>query len=276
MTDMGELRQRVLDAEKHLQASALDRNREAEELMQVWHHIRDRFTKQESAIAAYRSQVAELGKRNDELVAVIEELLRTVENNVAGADDDTIPRIATLVMEFLETETGAADAAGGGLPAGDAAPAGGPGIVDVAGAIKALDPDDPPQPGAVPEADEEYALVDAPIETGDLPPPEDESESSGIRDLMSRLGAAIDGSIRANTADATPPADPDLPADPESPMDLEVSVVAEPPAELDLPADAPPSVSTVDGQLADELKVIETLRGELNGLREKISSEDDG
>ncbi|MGB0632837.1 MAG: hypothetical protein ACPGRZ_19270, partial [Alphaproteobacteria bacterium] len=67
MRDLKVVKERIEYAERHLQASHTARERESDALMTMWSQIRDRFEAQETEIARYRAELAELSQANDDL-----------------------------------------------------------------------------------------------------------------------------------------------------------------------------------------------------------------
>ena len=96
MRDLGVLKERIEYAERHLTASHTARERESQALMVMWQQIRDRFESQEQEIARYRVQLNEMTAVNDELSALVDRLIASVEGGAAESGNETVPSIARL------------------------------------------------------------------------------------------------------------------------------------------------------------------------------------
>lgn len=268
MRDLGVLKERIEYAERHLTASHTARERESQALMKMWQQIRERFELQEQEIARYRTQLSELTVANDELTALIDRLIASVEGRVSESRTETVPEIARLADQMLRSEPEAAS-----YPAADrmsAAPVPGPLSEPEAPPATAPSPDDytkeleeileldtpapepvtesEPQPSAsFSESLKEALADDDHVEDDDISipssePVQEDSASEGIRNLISRIEDAV----------ASPSTETEL-GGAES-------------REQDVTGD------TEDEDLARELDEIESLRNELNGLRNKITA----
>ncbi len=246
MRDLGVLKERIEYAERHLSASHSARERESQALMAMWRQIRDRFEAQEQEIARYRTQLAEMTNVNDELSSLVDRLIHSVEGGISDSGKETVPEIARLADELLQSQ-----------PASRPVPA--PVRRPEPEEILELDtPADPPFAEAPsPARDSAKTSFEANLKaalaenTDDIYDDEDfaedddlsipgskpvagESASEGIRDLVSRIENAVASPAGASVSKAA--------ADEE------------------------------DDDLARELRDIEALRNELNGLRNKISA----
>lgn len=261
MRDLGVLKERIEYAERHLSASHSARERESQALMAMWRQIRDRFEAQEQEISRYRAQLAEMTDVNDELSALVDRLIQSVEGGVAESQNETVPEIARLADDLLQSQPapGPAHVAAersASRPVADSAP---PERIPEPEEILELDtPADPPF--ANESADEsaasssfgaslDAALAESLDDEDDLTiprsePVEEASASEGIRDLISRIEDAVptseDAAAEADRGDG------DMTAERED--------------------------DDEDEDLARELQEIEALRNELNGLRNKISA----
>lgn len=237
MRDLGVLKERIEHAERHLKAAHSARERESEALMAMWTQIRDRFETQEKEIARYREEVETLIRVNDELSALVDRLISTVEGSVDMSKNETVPEVSRLADGLLKSEPKAPEFAA-------------PTMAEEAASLDALETDDPLDLGTpldepavtssvnfgdlLNEAMAADDGLDMPEPTPgpaddeiDMPEPvQEESVSSGIRDLIAR----IEGSVGKNAAD-----DDD------------------------------------ENELRRELREIESLRSQLSGLHDKIS-----
>lgn len=274
MRDLSVLKERIEYAERHLTASHTARERESHALMAMWQQIRDRFELQEQEIARYRAQLAEMTNINDELSALVDRLISSVEGGITNSGNETVPTIAKLADDLLQSQP----------PRGSSPAAAAPPAVPLAPApaspvaaeptpseyTKALEdileldtpaPEEEPAlevhaapPAAAPETsfsenlnavmavDEDEDEDEISIPSSD--PVHEDSASEGIRNLISRIEDAVASPAGAKELNGAAPAD---------------GAVAEEEEEE-------------DEELARELQEIESLRNELNGLRNKISA----
>ena len=242
MRDTNLLKQRVETAEKHLSASELARASESDALVGMWNQIRDRFSEQEGEIARYRARVETLVQKNDELGRMVDALLASVEGTIKRSRDETVPKITALAEELLASEPESVD------PVVEEDTQFAPMEDEDDGFDPAVDYDAPLELETYDEEPEEddasfgnlvrEAAPDLPVEDA---PVRGDSLSPGIRGLISR----IEGLSKRRSV-----ADPEI-------------------------EDSPPAAMAVgeDSDLARELQEIESLRNELSGLRERISSE---
>lgn len=266
MRDLGVLKERIEYAERHLTASHTARERESQALMKMWQQIRERFELQEQEIARYRVQLSELTAANDELTALIDRLIASVEGKVTESRTETVPEIARLADQLLrsepETVPYAAPAAVPeppqhvAAPDPEAVPASTPSPSDYTKELEEiLELDTPaPEPETPPETapsfsenlkealEHEDHEEDDDISIPSSQPVHEDSASEGIRNLISRIEDAV----------ASPSASTELGgADDTAAEETE---------------------SEEDEELTRELEEIESLRNELNGLRNKISA----
>ena len=231
--------------------------------MAMWRQIRDRFEAQEQEIARYRAQIAEMTNVNDELSSLVDRLIRSVEGGITDSGKETVPEIARLADELLQSQPASRPAPAPEFrrtptPPRAAEPAPSGNTPELEEILELDTPADPPFAARAyaPEAsvktsfeanlkaalaenidddfdDEEFE------EDDDLSIPgstliAEESSSEGIRDLVSRIENAV-----------------------ATPVEKSVSQAA---------------ADEEDDDLARELQDIEALRNELNGLRNKISA----
>lgn len=259
MRDLGVLKERIEYAERHLSASHSARERESQALMAMWRQIRDRFEAQEQEISRYRAQIAEMTNVNDELSSLVDRLIRSVEGGITDSGKETVPEIARLADELLQSQptsraAPAPESRRMPTPPRAAEPAPSKNTPELEEILELDTPADPPfaerahAPGASLKTSFEANLKAALAENtddddfdedDDLSIPgstliAEESSSEGIRDLVSRIENAVSTPVEKSVSQAA--------ADEE------------------------------DDDLARELQDIEALRNELNGLRNKISA----
>ena len=256
MRDLGVLKERIEYAERHLSASHSARERESQALMAMWRQIRDQFEAQEQEIARYRTQLVEMTDVNDELSALVDRLIQSVEGGIADSENETVPEIARLANDLLQSQPASRPSPGPTQSRRPPPPASESRIPEPEEILELDTPADPPFAETT-DADEnisvssfgeslEEALAESVDDDDDdtlsIPPAAPVAEASaseGIRDLISRIENAV----------ATP----------------------EDAAEM-ASAGADESAEEEDEDLARELQEIEALRSELNGLRNKISA----
>lgn len=267
MRDLGVLKERIEYAERHLTASHTARERESQALMTMWQQIRDRFELQEQEIARYRAQLAELTAANDELTALVDRLITSVEGGISESGNETVPAIARLADELLRSEpprtvaTAPLTAPAASAPR-TSAPETSPTPQDYVRELEdILELDTPaPEPEPAPESSApaepeisfgeilnaalagEEANEDDEISIPSSEPIHEDSASEGIRNLITRIEDAV--------------------ASPSAAMELNGA--------SSRVSDA--ASAEQDEDLARELQEIESLRNELNGLRNKISA----
>lgn len=279
MRDLGVLKERIEYAERHLKAAHTARERESDALMSMWTQIRDRFDAQEAEIARYRQDVADLTKLNDELSAMVDRLIASVEGSVEESASEVVPEVAQLAGALLKSEPS-------GRPAGKASPA------TATAAAPARAPAPPPAPAraATPPAKpapDGAATSLAAIETDDplgLGSPIDDP----LDEAAAEEGASF-GDLLNETLENDAPADV-FEDDDFDDLDLDIpAAVAEESSSTgirDLIARIEGSVKAAadksardktgkagepDDELSRELREIEALRNELSGLHDKVS-----
>lgn len=249
MRDLGVLKERIEYAERHLTASHTARERESQALMTMWKQIRDRFELQEQEIARYRTQLSELTGTNDELTALVDRLITSVEGGIAQSGNETVPSIARLADDLLRSQPSSDTASAHVAPRADAPE-------DYASELEEILELDTPAPE--PEREAEVAAEssfseslkaalaeDDDVEEDDeisIPssePVHQDSASEGIRNLISRIENAVASPTGATELNGAPGSE---------------------------------DTEDEDEDLARELQEIESLRTELNGLRNKISA----
>lgn len=261
MRDLGVLKERIEYAERHLSASHSARERESQALMAMWRQIRDQFEAQEQEIARYRAQLVEMTDVNDELSALVDRLIQSVEGGIADSENETVPEIARLADDLLQSQ-----------PTSRPSPS-------------PTQSRRPPPPSSVPAPEaripepEEILELDTPAD----PPFAKTADSTEISDGSS-FGASLEQALAESVDDdddddnlSIPPAAPVAEASAsEGIRDLISRIenaVATPEDTAEVAsAGADESVEEEDEDLARELQEIEALRSELNGLRNKISA----
>lgn len=304
MRDIESLKQRIEAAEKHNSSSELARSRESEALMDMWHKIRTRFTEQEDEIARYRVRLEEMSEKNSDLGRMVDDLLATVEANLDRSRDESVPRIAGLAEELLASEPSSfalpeeiadqseADSFSEALMSvsidnnEEIHTERGPELTPEFARIENVVPD----PEIVRSVLDLIAADDADIASSSdtrEPAPEEsrsavnESLSDGIRDIISRVE-----SMSSSVQDVDP--DPAPAPAPAPAIATKASAPVTPPADdVDTQSDEflsellgalkssdeePTPPSKQDDVLEQELREIESLRNELSGLRDRLST----
>lgn len=250
MADLSSLKQRVELVDLRLKTAHGTRERESAALMETWEEIRDRFVDQSAEITQLRDRVAELEDARDDLLQMVHGLLSAVEGGLDRMSDESVPQIRTMAANLLVESSG------------QTAPAA-PSFDNVlAETLRSEEINEPApahqatgnlhddllesieqsietvrEPGL--EVDDDYELDHRSTQI-----PSDfikEAASPGIRDLVARIETAVGPEIlETQTSRAD---DEDL-----GPLYEE------------------------DDELSRDLQEIEALRGELHGLRQRISS----
>ncbi len=291
MRDIESLKKRIESAEKHNASTEMARNRESEALLDMWHQIRTRFSDQEDEIARYRTRLEEMTQKNSDLGRMVDDLLATVEGNLDRSRDDTVPRITNLAQELLASEPSsfAATKQSDNPVDGSGEEDGASSFDDAMMAIAHIDDDmesesDADQAGnSVPDPDVVRSVLDL-IAAGDhdeaaaddhlespagmTAPVKAESLSPGIRDIISRvqnMGSVVD-------MPAPPPAPAAEPARSEDPNARSDEFLTELLGSLKNADENATPVAQTEDALDQELREIESLRNELSGLRNRIST----
>ena len=304
MRDIESLKQRIEAAEKHNSSTELARSRESEALMDMWHKIRTRFTEQEDEIARYRVRLEEMSEKNAELGRMVDDLLETVEGNLNRSRDESVPRIANLAEELLSSEPSpfAMPEESEDRSEVDSFSEALMSVSDDGNEDSHTEPAPEPMPEparvetAVPDPEIVRSVLDLIASddndraaSGDnMETPQAESDfvigetlSDGIRDIISRV-ENMSSSVQAETLAASPAPAPTPEPEASAP---EAPSVDDPDAQSDeflsellgalKSADAEPEPtppSQQDDALDQELREIESLRNELSGLRDRLST----
>lgn len=104
MRDLTVLKERVERAERQLKATYVARERECDALMRTWETIRQRFESQEAEIARIRADAERLQQANDELTALVDVLLKSVDGNLHDATSEAVPQINELAQRMIVSE----------------------------------------------------------------------------------------------------------------------------------------------------------------------------
>ena len=109
MRDLQNLRQRIAQADRHFRAAEEARTRESDTLSETWESLKQRFDTQQTELARYRARLEVLVEANDELAAMIDLLIGTIEASAKRAQDETVPRITRLAQDLLTAEPNPAE-----------------------------------------------------------------------------------------------------------------------------------------------------------------------
>lgn len=254
MTDLQSLRTRIEEVNLNLKTAHAARESESEVLTVLWREIRTRFNDQDQELGHLRRRTAELEDAKDELMAMVRTLLETVESTLEGINDGTVPQIAEMASELLATETGetASPVAGTAAPAADTATLA----------------ESPADPMPAPEATMQSRLGPHAAQEPDTGTPHiGESLSPGIRTLISR----IEGVSYEETDDDQPgQGESDEETDDDQPGQGESAVA--PTHDASPSPDPDHEEGDSDGEIEHDLREIEKLRDELQGLRRRIGT----
>jgi hypothetical protein len=249
MADLSGLKERVELVDLRLKTAHGARERESAALMETWQQIQDRFVDQNAEITKLRGRIAELEDARDDLLQMVHGLLSAVEGGLDRMSDESVPQIRTMAANLLAESSG------------QTAPVESPFNSLLADAVSPVEATEaaPIQPGkanlhddlletieqsigAVPETGssaEEYEFEqrDTSVASDFIKEP----ASPGIRDLVARIETAVGSEILDTHTDNA--------GDESGGQRYEE-----------------------DDVLSRDLQEIEALRGELHGLRQRISS----
>ncbi|NKB19736.1 MAG: hypothetical protein GKS01_04240 [Alphaproteobacteria bacterium] len=234
MADLEGLKQRIELIDARLKTAHVARERESAALSDIWEQIRERYLDQMTEIDSMRQQIHELEETKDELTKLIHALLAAIETNLSHASDETVPQIKAMADALLETPSAAIETA----TTENFSPIESAELLDEP-LSKTLEND-------LNETDDLISAIEDTLDDEDLNEIADASNniergeqtaalSPGIRDLIGRIEEAV------------------------GPVTLEGD------ESVSTPADK------ID-ELGKDLQEIEELRGELMGLRERITS----
>lgn len=242
MADLDGLKKRVELIDLRLKTAHNARERESAALMETWEQIRDRFQDQSAEIIKLRGQISDLEDSRDDLLKMVHGLLAAVEGGLDNMADETVPHIKSMAGQLLSQSTN--DTLPASAPISETLP--------MEEAVQEPAPVAPAPSASTNFHDELLTSLERTIENAreenvveqpvvpDLPVADHEAERSepaslGIRDLVSRIENAVG-------EDFLEPAPVNQRGKPEG-----------------------------DDELTRDLREIEALRGELHGLRQRIS-----
>jgi hypothetical protein len=101
MADLSSLKQRVELVDLRLKTAHGARERESAALMETWEQIRERFVEQTADIVQLRDRISELEDARDELLQMVHGLLGAVENGLEKMSDESVPQIRTMAANLL-------------------------------------------------------------------------------------------------------------------------------------------------------------------------------
>ncbi|MDA1324550.1 MAG: hypothetical protein O3C34_07375 [Proteobacteria bacterium] len=101
MAEMDGLKKRVALIDLRLKKAHSARERESTALMETWQQIRDRFQDQSAEIVKLRDQVAELDDSRNDLLKMVHSLLLAVESGLDSMADETVPQIKMMAGQLL-------------------------------------------------------------------------------------------------------------------------------------------------------------------------------
>lgn len=240
MPDLDVLRQRVEDAERKLSSVHRTRERECEVLMEMWLQIKTRFLEQESEIASYRGRLAALQDANVELASLIDSMIGSIQGTVNDPNDETVPRITGMARDLLSSEPFSGERA--------------------ATVRQPEESDDPLLLGPVvaPELIADRRRNDTRNANGE-PVGIEGGSPTGTDARQEEEGDILELTEAVQTADLSNPGIKNL----ISKIERAVNRTS---------FGDRPNVVDRDGEIDHELREIEHLRKELNGLRQRISS----
>ena len=105
MADIEGLKQRIELIDARLKTAHVARERESSALSDIWNQIRERYLDQMTEIGNMRQQINELEETKNELTKLIHVLLTAVETNLERASDETVPQIKAMADTLLETRS---------------------------------------------------------------------------------------------------------------------------------------------------------------------------
>lgn len=253
MVDLEGLKKRIELVDVRLKTAHSARERESDALKQLWEQIHGRFDEQKGEIAELRKNVVVLEDVRDDLLGMVQTLLGTVENGLESITDETVPHIRQMAGDLL---SGGEERIVAG-PAFDNEP-------DRLNFVPSLDENR--------EQDELLAAIERSLNNADDFPAIPGSGPSDPTTELQEL-AATTPNMDDDLADDTPGeiSTAELSIKPLSPG---IRNLVERLEGFSLPAHTPDQTEadTIDGDdLSRDLREIEVLRGELMGLRERVS-----
>lgn len=101
MADLSGLKKRVELIDLRLKTAHNARERESAALMEIWEQIKERFVDQNTEITRLRDRVADLEDARDELLGMVHGLLSAVEGGLERMSDETVPHIKVMAHKLL-------------------------------------------------------------------------------------------------------------------------------------------------------------------------------
>lgn len=253
MVDLEGLKKRIELVDVRLKTAHSARERESDALKQLWEQIHGRFDEQKGEIAELRKAVVELEDVRDDLLGMVQNLLGSVEDELETMTEETVPYIRQMAGELL----------------------GGSEEKTVAG--PAFD-DEPDRVNFVPnldenrEQDELLAAIERSLNNADDFP---EIPESGPSEPTTEIqdSAATTSNMDDDSADDTPE-EISTDEEPIKPLSPGIRNLVERLEGFSLQSQTPEETDAdaADGDdLSRDLREIEVLRGELMGLRERVS-----
>ena len=242
MADLSGLKKRVELIDIRLRTAHSTRERESAALTELWEQIRERFLDQNAEITNLRERISDLEDARNELLQMLHGLLSAVEGGLERMSDETVPQIKVMAANLLNADQELqATPPGRGAP-----PSAGLDGLELKHESSDEDLEEPNFHSnlldAIQQSIEHAYQSPLRAEKGkhggeDISPKPTAGgpASPGIRDLVAR----IEGAVGRDVVEISPGPEDDV--DP-------------------------------DDELTRDLREIEALRGELHGLRERISS----
>lgn len=246
MADLGGLKKRVEQIDLRLRTAHGARERESAALMEMWEQIRLRFLDQNAEIKSLRDRVSDLEDTRDELLQMVHGLLSAVEGGLERMSDETVPQIKVMAGELLKS-------------AGEALPA-----VRVAREAESVERYGQHESMAWQDRSEEVAgpanfhsdLLSA-IEQS-----LEDANGNAPREISTESVKAKADGPRQRVGEPASPGIRNLIARIEGAVGVDLMEMSRVSAEGE----------DLDDELTRDLREIEALRGELHGLRERISN----
>lgn len=238
MAEMDGLKKRVELVDLRLKSAHSAREKESAALMDTWEQIRDRFQEQRAEIVKLRSRISEHEDSRDDLLKMVHSLLEAVESGLDSMADETVPRIK-----------------------------------DLAGQLMANNKEDGQLPGASTQStgSDTESETPATLSTG----------ANFHQELLTRIEQSIESANKDDYVNGEPPSveaevstetDKNLPASPGI-RNLVARIENAVGEEFFEPSSAADDKNEDDeDDLSRDLREIEALRYELNGLRHRISA----
>lgn len=255
MVDLEGLKKRIELVDAQMKTAHSTRERESAALKQLWAQIEDRFDTQTGEIRRLRQRVSELEDVRDDLAALVDDLLGAVETGLTAMNEETVPQIRRMADTLLSDEV--ANSVQAQLPSG---------VEDEETEGPAID-----EAGSPDDHDELLAAIERSLEaSGDIP---DHHPIEPSPPQKKAVGRPTVDAVAAETQDDLYPTQPPAPISPQ-PISPGIRNLVErlegvsfaPSTEQD---DVQADLS--EDELSRDLREIEALRGELLGLRQRIS-----